>query len=105
MVRKGECFFSQGAASWVKSVLTTGLMAVLWFGSNVAYGVATTELPDELGTVVGWPIYIIGMVLVANVSGVVTGEWKQARNTAKIWMGVGLLILCLAIVAVGLAGM
>merc|ERR1712066_1177616 len=102
MLKKGECPFSLSAMSWVKSLLTTLLMGILWFGSNVAYGVATTELAGDLGTVVGWPIYIIGMVIVANVSGVITGEWKVAGCIAKSWMGVGLLILCLAIVAVGL---
>lgn len=103
MLSKGECPWSHGYVSGVKALLTTAVMGVLWFGSNVSYGVATTQLPGDLGTEVGWPIYIIGMVLVANISGVVTGEWKLAGRTARAWMGVGLSILCLAIVAVGLA--
>lgn len=104
MTKNGEFPFRHGAGQLLRNVMTTACMGVLWFGSNIAYGVATTTLPGDLGTVVGWPIYIIGMVLFANVSGIVQGEWKGASRYAKAWMGVGLVILCLAIIAVGLAG-
>jgi L-rhamnose-H+ transport protein len=104
MRTKGEFPFAHGASALLKSVLATVAMGILWFGSNVAYGVATTLLPGDLGTVVGWPIYIIGMVLFASISGIVQGEWRGTRCTTKAWMAVGLTILCLAIVAVGLAG-
>jgi len=104
VMKKGDFPFVHGWAAVAKSIMVTATMGILWFGSNIAYGVATTLLPGDLGTVVGWPIYIIGMIIFANVSGIVQGEWNGAGGAAKAWMAVGLIILCLAIVAVGLAG-
>jgi len=104
MFKKRESPFVHGGAAFVKNLLLTAIMGFLWFGSNIAYGIATTLLPGDLGTVVGWPIYIIGMIIFANVSGILQGEWNGTGHVAKAWMAVGLAILCLAIVAVGLAG-
>lgn len=104
MVKQGTNPFAYSRSSWVQSVLRALSMAVLWLGSNVTYGVATVELAGDLGAVIGWPIYIIGMVIFANVSGIISGEWKKAGRTAQLWMGLGLVILCLAVGAVGLAG-
>lgn len=103
VARNGDWPMKHGAGAFVKNVLLAATMGILWFGSNVAFGAAASMLGD-LGTVVGFPIYIIGMVIVANVSGIVQGEWKGAGSKAKLWSGVGLVLLVLAIGACWLAG-
>lgn len=103
VARNGDWPMKHGPADLVKNVGLTAVMGFLWFGSNVAFGAAASMLGD-LGTVVGFPIYIIGMVIVANVSGMVQGEWQGAGTKAKIWMGTGLALLILAIGACWLAG-
>lgn len=103
VARKGDWPMKHGTADLVKNVMLTAVMGVLWFGSNVAFGAAASMLGD-LGTVVGFPIYIIGMVIVANVSGIVQGEWNGASKKAMAWMGTGLALLVLAIGACWLAG-
>lgn len=104
MVQQGTNPFAYSLRSWIHAVSTATLMSTLWLGSNIAYGVATVELAGDLGAVVGWPIYIIGMVIFANIGGILSGEWRKACLPAKLWMGFGLAVLCLAVVAVGLAG-
>jgi L-rhamnose-H+ transport protein len=72
------------------------LMAFFWFGSTVMYGVATVKL-GELGTVLGWPLFMTLIVITATVWGVVTGEWKSSGRRPLLWMSAGVLILVLAV--------
>ena len=80
-------------------------MAVLWFGGFVVYGAGTNFFPGSLGTVVGWPINMTTQIMVANVSGVIGGEWRNARPRARSFMKGGLFVLVVAIVFIGMAGL
>jgi hypothetical protein len=55
----------------------------------------------DLGNVVGWPLYINGMILTGNVSGLLTGEWSGASAAAKRWMGAGVAVLFASVVVIG----
>jgi hypothetical protein len=44
------------------------------------------------------------MILVANICGAATGEWKGASRKARNLMAAGLVVLILAIAAVGMGG-
>jgi L-rhamnose-H+ transport protein len=71
------------------------LMGVLWMGAVAVYGVATRYLGD-LGTSAGWALYEIFMILTANVSGLLAGEWKGAGRRSMRALGAGLLFLVVA---------
>lgn len=75
-------------------------MAVLWFESNVIYGVGTYLLGSQLGLVLGWPVYLSAQILTANIAGVVLGEWKGTRRKARLLMAIGVIIVIGAIVVV-----
>ena len=49
----------------------------------------------------GWPLYINGMILTGNVSGLLTGEWSGASAAAKRWMGAGVAVLFASVVVIG----
>jgi L-rhamnose-H+ transport protein len=72
------------------------VMAFFWFGSTVMYGVATVKL-GELGTVLGWPLFMSLIVITASVWGVLTGEWKNTGKQPLRIMSVGVAVLVLAI--------
>jgi L-rhamnose-H+ transport protein len=72
------------------------VMALLWFGSTVMYGVATVKL-GELGVVLGWPLFMSLIVVTASVWGVVTGEWKNTGKQPLRIMSIGVAVLLLAI--------
>jgi len=72
-------------------------MGVLWFGSVVLYGWATLRIGD-LGAVLGWPLFMVTIVLGSALWGVVTGEWKNASGRARILMGSAVGVLAVAII-------
>lgn len=73
------------------------VMAVLWGGSIFVYGVATPRL-GELGLSIGWPLSLAMGLLVANIVGLMLGEWKGAPRRALGWMIPGIAVLVVAIV-------
>lgn len=79
------------------------LMGVLWMGGMAAYGSGALAL-GKLGTSMGWILFMSSMIMTANILGLLTQEWEgSGRRTMKI-MATGVLILMLAIVVVGTAG-
>jgi L-rhamnose-H+ transport protein len=68
------------------------LMGVLWMGAFALYGMAANYL-GSFGTSIGWGLLQIFMIMTATLSGVLTGEWKQAPASAKRLLGLGLSCL------------
>jgi L-rhamnose-H+ transport protein len=83
---------------WPEILLGT-VMGVLWMGSVAAYGTATTLL-GVLGTSIGWSIYQICIILTANVSGWIAGEWKRVSQPSKVALWSGLSLLAAATLAI-----
>ena len=71
------------------------LMGFLWMGAVAVYGVSTRYL-GAMGTSAGWALYEIFMILTANISGMISGEWKGAGQRAVSALGIGLLLLIVA---------
>ncbi len=76
------------------------IMAVLWFGSTLLYGLAAGQL-GTWGPVLGWPLFMSLIVITANMLGMLTGEWKDcgAPSIRIQWTGVTVLVLAIFILA------
>ncbi len=87
---------------WTPDVWFGCLMGLFWMGAFALYGVSSVYL-GALGTSVGWALFQIFMIMTANLSGVLTGEWKVAPAHARrgLWAGLGLLAVATAIIASG----
>jgi L-rhamnose-H+ transport protein len=79
------------------------LMGILWMGGMGAYGAGALGL-GSLGTSMGFILFMSSMVITANVLGVLTGEWRGASHWTTCLMTAGIVVLLLAIVVVGMAG-
>lgn len=78
------------------------LMGVLWMSGFALYGAGARTL-GALGPSLGWAILMSTMVLAANVSGLLTGEWDAAPKQSKWQLALGILILLIAIAGLGYA--
>ncbi|MFZ0744716.1 MAG: L-rhamnose/proton symporter RhaT [Terracidiphilus sp.] len=64
------------------------LMGVLWTGAFALYGMSATYL-GSLGTSIGWGLFQIFMIMTATLSGILTGEWKNAPRTSRLLLASG----------------
>ncbi len=80
-------------------ILVGTIMGVLWMGSVAVYGTATTFL-GVIGASIGWSIYQICIILSANVSGWIAGEWKGAARQSRMALWSGLILLGVATVVI-----
>ena len=76
------------------------LMGLLWGGSIFVYGSAAPRL-GKLGPAIGWPLSLIVGLLIANLWGVLMGEWKLTGVADRLWMVTGLAVLLVAIFTLG----
>jgi L-rhamnose-H+ transport protein len=77
-------------------------MGVLWFLAMIPYGMGAYYL-GRLGTSAGWGISIAASLIVANLLGFFTGEWKGAPTSARnlLLAGLAVLIVSMACLAEG----
>jgi L-rhamnose-H+ transport protein len=70
------------------------LAALLWFGSLAIYGYGAAKM-GELGTVIGWPVFVGLSLIFSNMWAVLSREWKSAKEIKKL-LYLGILILIIA---------
>jgi L-rhamnose-H+ transport protein len=90
--------FLSRSYDWLGAVL----MGLMWMGSIALYGVATTHLGPS-GAAIGWGLFSIFIILAANTSGLVTGEWKGVgfRPIRNLGLGLALLTVASTVIAWG----
>ena len=98
--KKSAANYSRAASG--RNVGLACAMGVLWFGSSVLYGIATAFL-GELGPVVGWPLFMSLIVIVASLLGVWTGEWRGAGKPPLRVQGLAVLVLIAAVIVLSRA--
>ena len=76
------------------------LMAAIWMPSIALYGRATVMM-GELGGSAGWGLYMGMVIVVSNVWGFVTGEWRGVHGRPVFLMFIGMALLLIAIILIG----
>ena len=91
-------FGPDAAHDWMMGVV----MGIIWFLATIPYGMGAYYL-GRLGTSVGWAVNIASSLLVANVFGFMTHEWKgaPARSVRTLYSGLAVLIAAIVLLAVG----
>jgi L-rhamnose-H+ transport protein len=88
--------YREGRSHWVLAAI----MAILWFGSTVLYGLAAGQL-GAWGPILGWPLFMSLIVITATMLGMFTGEWKDCGPLPirVQWTGVAVLVLAIFMLA------
>jgi L-rhamnose-H+ transport protein len=79
-----------------------GIMGILHFLILFFYGIGAYYLGD-LGTSVGWAACLSCGLLIANLAGFMTGEWRDASPQSRRWLLAGLAVLVLGVCILGVA--
>jgi L-rhamnose-H+ transport protein len=93
LLNRNKTWAKFGARSydWAGAVL----MGILWMAALALYGVGTTYLGPS-GAALGWGLYSIFIVLAANLSAVIVGEWRGVGKRPLRTLGLGLTLLTIA---------
>ncbi len=72
------------------------IMALLHDGAILFYGVGAQFL-GPLGAAVGYAVFMSFAIMVGNVNGFLTGEWKGAGRTSVRWIVAGIAVLMIGV--------
>ncbi len=78
------------------------VMGALWYFGVVLYGRGAASM-GEIGSVIGWPVFLAAMIVFSSIWGFATGEWKGSSPQAKRFMASGFVVLMLACALLGVA--
>lgn len=98
--KTGRNFKAKGS---FKNFLLLLLMSILWIGSFILYGAGATMM-GSWGTIIGWSVYMVLSIAVANFWGIYQGEWKGTSHKTKMTMAKALGILLIAILVFAYSG-
>jgi L-rhamnose-H+ transport protein len=84
---------------WLMAIL----MGTLWYGSILLYSISAGRL-GELGTAIGWPLFLSSIVVASTVTGLLAREWSESGRRPLCYMFGGVLCLVLAVGVLSAAG-
>ena len=102
---KNKSFKNYFAAGTGSNWLRGGLMAVYWFAGMVLYTIASANYIKDVGPIVGWPLFLASTIIVSNILGVITKEWKGVSKKAFMRMYAGIAFLIVAIALASLSNL
>jgi len=79
-----------------KVLLIALAMACLHDGAILFYGVGASKL-GTIGAAVGYAVFMSFAIMVGNINGFLTGEWKGASKKSVAWIIGGIVILMLGV--------
>jgi L-rhamnose-H+ transport protein len=97
---KNRSFYNYRKTGTGKYHLFAVIMGLCWYGSLIFYSKAS-QIIGVLGPLVGWPIFMVLIILVSSFWGWKHKEWEGCSKKAKNVMKLGLLFLVAAIVVLG----
>jgi L-rhamnose-H+ transport protein len=72
------------------------MMGVFWFGGIMFYGIGALDM-GVLGAAIGWPLFMLMIIITANFCGVVAGEWKGVSKGTYGYLAAGNIVLAMAV--------
>lgn len=98
--RKNNSFVLYHRADTRNYYLYAFIMGLFWYGSLIFYSKAS-QLIGRVGPVVGWPLFMVLIILTSNFWGWRHREWHQCGTKAKYAIWGGLLLLILSVLVLG----
>ena len=83
-----------------RNFLLAGSMGAMWLAGMTLYGMGANNL-GKIGSSIGWALVMSLMVVIANLWGLSTGEWRGVGRKPLRVMSAGLAILVVAMFLVG----
>jgi L-rhamnose-H+ transport protein len=79
-----------------KVLIIAFIMACLHDGAILLFGVGASKL-GTLGVAVGYAAFMSFAIIVGNINGLLTKEWKGASKQSMQWIAAGILVLIIGV--------
>jgi L-rhamnose-H+ transport protein len=89
----------------IMNTLRGVMMSVLFVAGAVIYTIAATTYIPTIGPVVGWPVFLSATIIVSNLLGVASGEWKGVSRGTFGWLYGGVALLIASVVLASLSNL
>jgi L-rhamnose-H+ transport protein len=76
------------------------LMGVFWYGSLALYS-QSAQMIGHLGPVIGWPLFMVLIILASNFWGWLKKEWKGCSRPVMSRLLIGIILFLVAVVLLG----
>lgn len=102
LLKKNETFKNYRRPGTGKYFVYGIVMGAFWFGSLIFYSKAS-QIIGDMGPVIGWPLFMIFIILTTNVWGYHTGEWRGvSRRVARVMLyGIASLVAAVIVISIG----
>jgi L-rhamnose-H+ transport protein len=101
LVRKNGGWKSDAPGAAGRNVALAAAMGVLWFFGMYFYGQGASHM-GPYGAVFGWPLFMTSILLVANLLGLLTGEWRGAGARALRFLALGNAAMIAAVIVISI---
>lgn len=101
LIFRNKSFKDYKASGAPKAMLKMVAIAVMWFAAIGIYGQGAATM-GNLGPVIGWVMFMALALIVSNLWGLKTGEWKNLKKP-KNYLLIGNLILIISWIILGFA--
>lgn len=76
------------------------LMGLFWYGSLALYS-ESAEIIGRFGPIVGWPLFMVFIILTSNFWGWFKKEWKGCSSAVMIQLLLGIVLFLIAVILLG----
>jgi L-rhamnose-H+ transport protein len=83
-------------AGIAKTLIIAFVMALLHDGAILFWGLGASRL-GPLGVGVGYAVFMSFAIIVGNINGFLTGEWKGASQQSRKWIAAGIAVLIIGV--------
>jgi L-rhamnose-H+ transport protein len=90
--------YSNKKAPLSKNYLLSALAGTMWFLQFFFYGMGESKLGNGASS---WILHMSFIILIANMWGLLSNEWKGVSKKAKSTLFIGVLIMIIAVLIVG----
>jgi L-rhamnose-H+ transport protein len=93
-----------GQSGWAREAILACAMAFTWISAVLIYGIGAT-LVGVYGTSIGYMLFVAMSILLANVLGLMTGEWKGTSSRTRKLLFAAVAFILVAVIVLNLGGL
>jgi L-rhamnose-H+ transport protein len=102
LMNKNDSFTNYRSSNASKYYLLAFLMGLFWFSSLMFYSKAC-QLGGSMGPIIGWPIFMVIIILTSNLWSWLHKEWKGSGRKTLLSLFISLSLMVMSMIMLGIS--